>query len=255
MAWSATIIVLCGVIVKSMTDSPMILIPVSVQDAEKRRFGVSQQYVRSVIDAGGLPVLLPVTVDEPRLRRAYDLCAGVMLTGGADCDPAAYGEAAHPRTYGIDADRDRAELLLTRWAVSDDRPLFGICRGVQMMNVAMGGTLIQDIPSQWSTSIEHSAPGERNAESHRIRAAAGSRLAAALDAGDVGVNSFHHQSIGRLGEGFVVSAEAADGVVEGIEMPARRFAVGVQWHPEDLSAERREMQALFNAFVRACRLA
>lgn len=238
-----------------MTDSPIILVPVSIHDAEKRRFGVSRHYVRSVIDAGGLPVLVPVSVDEQRLRRMYDLCAGVMLTGGADCDPAVYGEAAHPRTYGIDADRDRAELLLTRWAVADDRPLFGICRGVQMMNVAMGGTLIQDIPSQLSTPIEHSATGERNAESHRVRAADGSVLAAALGADDVGVNSFHHQSVHRLGEGFVASAQAGDGVIEAIEMPARRFTVGVQWHPEDLSAEHAEMQALFDAFVRASRLA
>lgn len=238
-----------------MADSPLILIPVSIQDAEKRRFGVSNQYVRSIIDAGGLPVLVPVSLDEPRLRRMYDVTSGVMLTGGADCDPAVYGESAHPRTYGIDADRDRAELLLTHWAVADDRPLFGICRGVQMMNVATGGSLIQDIPSEWRTSLVHSASGERNAQAHLVRAEPGSRVAAVLGVGEVGVNSFHHQSVRRLGDGFVASALAGDGVIEAIEMPARRFAVGVQWHPEDLSAERPEMQALFDAFVQTCRVA
>ncbi|MCS7061933.1 MAG: gamma-glutamyl-gamma-aminobutyrate hydrolase family protein [Anaerolineae bacterium] len=234
---------------------PLILIPTPIQDDKRRAFSMGKNYVRSLIDAGALPILAPVTLDERELRALYESAGGVMLAGGADVDPALYGELPHEKTHDIDPDRDRAECLLTQWAVADDKPLFGICRGIQTMNVALGGSLIQDIPSQWPTNLQHNGHYEgasRDQELHTVRVASGSRVAHMLGGREqVGVNSFHHQAVKRLAEGFVVTSRAADDIIEAIEMPDKRFVVGVQWHPEELSHIRPDMLNLFITFVNA----
>ena len=210
--------------------------------------------MRSLIDAGAAPLLAPVTLDERSLRGLYELAGGVMLAGGADVDPALFGEAQHEKTAGIDPDRDRAECLLARWAVADDKPLFGICRGIQSLNVALGGSLIQDIPSQWPTPLQHNGHYDGSARDqvlHTVRVEPGSRVESMLAARDTGVNSFHHQAVRRIAEGFVVTSRAEDGIIESIEMPDRRFVVGVQWHPEEMSEGRPDMLNLFVTFVNA----
>lgn len=232
---------------------PLILIPASVQDQERKRFALAQTYIKAVIAAGGVPILAPVTLPNDDLRAAYDQCDGVLLTGGADCDPADFGEAQHEKTTGIDRDRDRAEYAIAQWAIGEDKPIFGICRGEQVMNVAMGGSLIQDIPSQWETDTTHAWQGARNDIAHTVKVNPGTKLASMTGAGEVRTNSFHHQSVKKLGDGFVPVAYADDGVVEGIENPSKKFVVGVQWHPEDLAPERDEAAALFKEFVNACR--
>lgn len=232
---------------------PLILIPTAVQDDKQRMFSMGRNYVRSLIDAGAAPLLAPVTLDERSLRDLYEMAGGVMLAGGADIDPALFGEARHEKTDGIDPDRDRAECLLARWAVADDKPLFGICRGIQSLNVALGGSLIQDIPSQWPTPLRHNGHYEGSARDqvlHTVRIEPGSRVAQMLAAAEAGVNSFHHQAVRRVAEGFVVTARADDGIIESIEMPDKRFIVGVQWHPEEMSESRADMMNLFVTFVK-----
>jgi putative glutamine amidotransferase len=182
---------------------PWILIPTSVQDEQRRSFSMGKSYIASLIAGGGVPVMAPVTLDERDLRELYKSADAVMLAGGGDVDPAWYGEAPHEKTGHSDPDRDRTEFALSRWAVTDDKPLLGICRGIQSLNVALGGSLVQDIPSQWPTSLRHNGHYEQAARDevlHTVCVEPGSRIDAILGAAEgreVGVNSFHHQAVKR----------------------------------------------------------
>jgi len=251
-------IIAVAIIAALMASKPVILIPIPIQDADKRRFLMGRNYVRSVIDAGGVPVMAPVTLDAASLRALYESAAGVLLTGGADLDPVTWGEERIPETRGVDHDREAAETLLTQWAIADDKALLGICRGVQQLNVALGGSLIQDIPLQRPASrLQHQGDKlspDRDHVAHTICVEPHTRLGGALGlpkGGEVGVNSFHHQALKQVAEGLQVTSRADDGIIESVEMPDRRFIVGVQWHPEEMSAGRADMQALFNTFVSA----
>jgi putative glutamine amidotransferase len=177
----------------------------------------------------------------------------VLLTGGADVDPALYADAPHPTTR-IDKERDAFEIPLSREALARDTPLFAICRGIQVLNVAAGGTLIQDIPSTVSSSVDHAVANVPDTTAHPIAVTPGTRLAAALDrtlnVATCPVNSRHHQSVRSVAPSFVVSATSPDGVIEAIERPDRAFCVGVQWHPENFWRTG-EFAQLFEAFVNA----
>jgi len=238
-------------------SKPRILIPTPIQDADKLRFTMRTTYIRSVIAGGGVPILVPVSLDAATLRELYDACDGVLLTGGDDVDPARFDEVRHEKTAGIDPLRDEAEILMTRWAAEDDKPLFAICRGIQVMNVALGGSLVQDIPSQCVNPLSHDGNyygPSRDGIHHTIAVVPDSRLASILGAGDVGTNSFHHQAIGRVADGLVVTAHSGDGVIEAVEMPGRRFLLGVQWHPEEMTLERDDMLRLFRDFAAAAQV-
>lgn len=189
-------------------------------------------YVARVEEAGGSPRVLDLT--------ARDLgdAAALLLTGGGDIDPVRYGEAPHPADYEVQPARDRLELTLCRTALDRDVPLLGICRGLQVLNVGTHGSLIQDIPTQVSRPLTHRITDPRDALAHEIRLTGDSRLTAllrpdTLDGETCLVNSRHHQAIGRLGAGLVVTALAADGIIEAVEHPSARFCVAVQWHPEN----------------------
>jgi putative glutamine amidotransferase len=209
-------------------------------------------YVASVAQAGGDPLVLE-TSDDP--AAALDRIDGLLLTGGADVDPALYGDAPHPTT-DIDAERDRLEVPLSQGALVRDLPVLAICRGVQVLNVAAGGSLIQDIPSDIDTTLDHTVNEPKSAIAHPVQVTPGSRLAAALatDAHvtSCGVNSRHHQAVRTVAPSFVVSAVSPDGIVEAIERPASTFCLGVQWHPENFHRTG-EFAPLFDAFVRAAR--
>lgn len=209
----------------------------------------------AVEQAGGLPVAIPAGLREDTLRDIYQRLDGVLLPGGADVDPALYGETPHAKTYGIDAPRDAVELTLARWTVADDRPLLGICRGHQVINVALGGSLVQDIPSQVTTTLTHDQADElpRTNRLHEVAIDPTSRLAAILGTTRVQVNSLHHQAVAQPAPVAVITAHAPDGVIEALEIPDKRFAVSVQWHPEDLAGDDAQMAALFAAFVAAAR--
>jgi len=232
----------------------MILIPTPVQDEQRRSFSMGKSYISSLIAAGGVPLMVPVTLDQREYRALYEMADGVLLAGGGDVDPVEYGEPKHEKTDRIDRDRDCAEIVVSRWAVADDKPLFGICRGIQSLNVALGGTLVQDIPSEWQSPVSHNGHYEKAAREqvlHTVSIDAGSRVEQMVEGREVGVNSFHHQAVKRLADGFVITSRAPDGVIEAMEMPGRRFMVAVQWHPEEMSAARADMLNLFVSFVNA----
>ncbi len=217
--------------------------------------GVREDYVRSVEQSGAIPVVLPPLRPEDA-EAVLDRIDGLVLSGGVDVDPELYGRPPHPKLGRVDRRRDDFELALTRRALARDLPILAICRGQQVLNVATGGTLIQDLPSELPGAVTHDAPGRRTRRAHPVEVASASRLGEILGAGTLSVNSFHHQAIDQLGEGLVASARCpGDGVIEGVEMPGRSFVVGVQWHPESFWNEPVSFQALFDAHVTACRTA
>lgn len=205
-------------------------------------------YLRAVEKAGGLPVVVPpldLEAVEPLLAQV----AGVCLSGGPDLDPVAYGAKPHPSLGPVNDALDRFEIELARQADARGLPVLAVCRGMQALNVARGGTLHQHLPDRPGTTSAHrqSEPGDE--VTHAVRIATGSRLASLMGSEAAEVNSFHHQAIDELGRGLRAVAWSGDGVIEGVEAPARDFLVGVQWHAETL--DRPEQSALFAGLVGA----
>ena len=222
---------------------------VLVRPGERDRAFVYTTYTESLRRAGAIPVLIP-----PQPENAADIVNeldGVILAGGFDCHPAIYGDEMHPTTEVMDERRQENDLALARLARQHNIPTLGICLGLQMMNVAAGGTLVQDINSQLETEIVHeSDPSQR--VRHDVMIEPGTRLGGIVAARRLNVNSSHHQAIREVGEGLRVTAQAPDGIIEGVEDPRHPFYVGVQWHPEDMAGED-AAAAIFGAFVEAAR--
>lgn len=213
------------------------------------------RYVRAIEALGGTPILVPVLNDHSSVRRILDRVDGVVLTGsGPDIDPAHYGERPRFRFRVMRRERTELEFALAREAMRRDRPLFGICGGMQLLNVAFGGSLVQDIGREIGRSVSHRQKGEGNRLSHWIRIHKPSRLFKILRQNRIRTNSFHHQSVRTLAPGFVASASADDGVIEAIEHPDTVFVLGVQWHPEYLYRRQMETRRLLQAFIKSCRL-
>ena len=232
---------------------PVIGITIGYSAQDREIFALRDDYVRSVETAGGLPLVLAPgrPEDVPLLLDHLD---GLLLTGGADVDPGLYGETPHETVTRVIPERDALEIALCREALRRDMPLLAICRGQQVLNVATGGTLIQDLPSQWKGAVDHDPDGERWSPAHDVRILPGTRLREILGRERVAVNSFHHQAVKEAGQGAVVSAYSeGDDVVEAIEVPGRRLAVGVQWHPEAFWDKDGRFQPLFEALVKASR--
>jgi len=215
--------------------------------------GLRQTYIQAVVDAGGLPVLIPPGPQDV-LYATFARLDGLLLPGGWDVAPAEYGELPHPKLGKIEPERDALELALCRRALAEGKPMLGICRGIQVMNVAAGGTLYQDIPSQYATTICHATDQNmpRGHIVHDVLVEPSSRLAALVGDGALPVNSWHHQAIKVLGQGLVISARADDGIIEGVEAPEHPFAVAVQFHPEDLYEIDDRVRRLFAGFIAAC---
>jgi putative glutamine amidotransferase len=216
---------------------------------------MNQRYSRVVAAAGGLPVMIPLLDDDETLRALYDRLDGLLLPGGVDVDPATYGEPRRPDCGRLDPARDRVELQFARWAITEGKPLFGLCRGLQIVNVALGGSLYQDIASQFSGAIKHdyfpTAGYPRDHLAHSIAVSSGSRLAALVGAAPLRVNSMHHQAVKSLASGLVPTATAPDGVIEAVESPDGPFLLGVQWHPESLVERDPRMHRLLAGLVEA----
>jgi putative glutamine amidotransferase len=209
--------------------------------------------VQAVLHAGGVPILIPPLADKPALEVIQDQLDGLLLAGGADVDPAHYGENPLPECHSPEPERDAMELSVARWALDNDLPIFGVCRGMQLLNVACGGTLYQHLPSECPDALNHEQLGQaRNHIAHDISVQADSLLAGILGNLRPGVNSFHHQAVRQVGRGFRVTASAEDGIIEAIEMPeASSFVLAVQYHPEELEATDMGSHRLFLAFVQA----
>jgi putative glutamine amidotransferase len=223
------------------------------------RASIGAAYLEAIQAAGGIPVVLPPQLDRASLGGLMAHVQALVLTGGGDVDPARYTEARHEKTDGVSEERDTLEAAAVEMALDSGLPVLAICRGMQMLNVALGGSLHQDIPSELGTEINHAqtsgeAPRERSDLTHGVMLEEGSRLAELLGAPAMDVNSMHHQSVKRLGRSLRAVAWAPDGVVEGVEMEGRdRFVVGVQWHPEELVAAHEHARRLFASVVREAR--
>jgi putative glutamine amidotransferase len=215
------------------------------------RVRTNAAYVHALQTARVLPLVLP-PLDGEHAHRVLDAVSGLVLTGGEDVAPQRYGEAPHLALGAVNESRDAWELALIAAARARGMPTLAICRGIQVLNVAFGGTLVQDIPSQCPSALAHADKGGRAARVHEITVDAGTRLARILDAERLTVNSAHHQSIGRVGKGLRITARAPDGIVEGAEWVGDDWwAVGVQWHPEELTATRESWdRGLFAGFAR-----
>jgi putative glutamine amidotransferase len=217
---------------------------------------MNHRYLTALAGVGAAPVIVPLIVDdEDALRGIYETLDGVFIAGGVDVDPSSYDQATTPFCGRTDLDRDAVEVLLTRWARADGKPIFGVCRGLQIINVAAGGSLLQDCAAHAPGSIKHdyfpTAGHARDFLAHTISIRPGSRLHEIYGADEVLVNSMHHQVIDRVADGLTITATAPDGLVEAIEATAEAFTLGVQWHPEMLIDSDPGTRRLFSAFVEA----
>jgi len=237
-----------------MSTRPVIGISCSTLAAqevgEHRRFALPEYYVTCVVAAGGLPLILP-TVDVSDVAAYLPRIDGLVLSGGYDLDPHTFGEEPHPALGVVDVMRDHFEIELSRGVRDQGVPLLAICRGVQVLNVAYGCTLIQDIPAQVPNALRHEQQAiRRSAVSHSIDVVEGSHLHEIVGGLRTKVNTFHHQSVGIVAEGLTVTATAPDGIIEALEDPEHPFCVGVQWHPERRPDDPLT-QALFRGVVEA----
>jgi putative glutamine amidotransferase len=234
--------------------SPLIGITASRREVPNSTYaiiGAPESYVQAVRNNGGIPLVIPTGLTEDDLAAIFAKVDGLVFPGGGDIEPSIFTKETHEKVYGISPERDHLELTLVRWAGEREKPFLGICRGVQVMNVAFGGSLILDIPSHQEGALTH-----RNDDwkllAHEVKVNEETRLAEILGSPIVRVNSLHHQSVKEVAPSLIATAIAPDGVIEALEMPTHRFGVGVQWHPEALQ-DQAPMRNLFKALVEAAK--
>ena len=240
---------------------PKIGIPCA-RDKSQRYYGLpifiqNTTYLRAITDGGAAPIIIPLQLDEATLRVIYETVDGIFLPGGEDMDPAQYGEDHHEMLGATDPERDRTEMLLGKWALADNKPLMAICRGFQVLNVLNGGSLYQDIRALRDGSEKHDyfpPQFERVRISHEVNIEPDSRLGRIYGT-RTEVNSMHHQAVKTLGAACRPIAWAPDGVIEALEVEGQRFALGIQWHPEELATHLHDSPSrrLFVDFVEQCR--
>jgi putative glutamine amidotransferase len=238
-----------------MPRDPLVGVTTSITvDQTPERAYVNSAYLHAVQQAGGVPVLLPPQLSTSSLERLVRGLDALLLTGGGDVDPGSFGEAPHPTLYDVAPSRDALETQVTHMALEKRTPLLAICRGIQVLNVALGGSLHQDVATDPGTQIQHSQKEARDQTSHKVTVTPRSRLGHVLGSEDIEVNSFHHQVIKSLGRGLVAVAWAPDRLIEGVELDDdSRWVVGVQWHPEHLVGSSEPARRLFSALVTAAR--
>jgi len=218
---------------------------------EKGSFRIGQAYVQAIEQVGGVAIGIPPMNNIEHIVSVLQRFDGLLLPGGNDIDPMLYHEDIIRENGALEPERDRLELAIVQWALAHDVPLLGICRGLQMLNVAAGGTLYQDIPAQADSALQHRQKAPRWYGTHAIHIEHGTQLADIFQPDTLRVNSFHHQAVKKLAPGFIASARANDNMIEAIESPQHRFAVGVQWHPEAMLPHDPNQATLFKAFMQA----
>lgn len=224
------------------------------QDDPIEVYGLMPSYVQAVLSAGGLPVLLPLALSDEDLQDLLLRLDGILLPGGGDMEPSCYGgRAGDPLVRGVDTLRDQFELILIRHALKTEKPLLAICRGLQVFNVAMGGSLWEDVHSQMPGAMRHDYfdNGQRDHLAHDVAVSPNSLLNNILGVRSIRVNSMHHQGIRTLASDLKASAVAPDNLIEAVEVEGHPFALGVQWHPENLLEAEPRMNLLFRRFVQA----
>ena len=241
-----------------MKRSPLIGVTTSITVGKHpERAYVNSAYLAAIQKAGGVPLPIPPQLDAGARDEILARCDGYLLTGGGDLDPATFNEPPHPTLFEVAPERDHLEIALVRYAVERKKPLLAVCRGIQVLNVALRGSLFQDVASDPGTDIQHQQDKDgkpRDEPTHPVKVVAGSRLAQVLGTTDLLVNSMHHQAVKAVGKGLVPVAFAPDTIIEGVELEEpNRFVLGVQWHPEELTDRDPSARRLFGALVAACR--
>jgi putative glutamine amidotransferase len=235
--------------------TPLVLLTATTKDiGGLMRVRLNEAYVNATRSAGMAPLVLP-PIAPSELEPILDAVCGVIITGGEDVNPAEYGAAPHPAAGPPHAERDACELGVAKLAKARGLPTLAICRGIQIVNVALGGTLVQDIPTEKPSKINHDRSKERATRLHAVSIERGSKLAAAVGESEISVNSSHHQSIDKLAPGLRLTAQAPDGIVEGVEWSGSDWwMLGVQWHPEELVDDAKAWdRGLFSAFAEQAR--
>jgi len=228
------------------------VVPSRISDEATDSYQIRTVNLAAITQNGGTPLILPYTEDPATAGRYLSLVSGLYFTGGCDIQPALFGETAIPTLGALCPSRDDFEILLYQKAAGLDMPVLGICRGVQIMNVAAGGSLYQDLGAQLPGAMAHSRKGvSRALPSHSIRVDPDSLLYALVRSETLAVNSFHHEAIKTTAPGYRATAWAPDGVIEGIESTDRTFRIGVQWHPEDMLQSAPVFAELYKAFIAA----
>ena len=217
------------------------------------RVGVNEPYVRAIQQAGLVPLVVPPTLTGEAARAVVNSVAGLVLSGGQDVDPKHYGADRHPLTEPAHTGRDDAEIALVHAAREAQRPVLGICRGLQVLNVALGGTLVQDLRAERPSEIVHTREAARNQRLHEVAITPETRLARAIGTLRIDVNTLHHQAVDRVAPGLRVAAVAPDGVVESLETTDDWWVLAVQWHPEELAADPLPWdRSIFETFASVC---
>lgn len=213
----------------------------------------NRDYVRSVVEAGGAPVLLPCRGEDDLIAVYLESVDGLIVSGGDDMDPRHYRQEPSTALGRIDPLRDGLDLAIIPAALKRQVPMLCVCRGLQSLNVVLGGTLYQDIPAEVPNAVRHRQRAPWGYPTHVVELACDSRAAQLMGAGTVDTNTFHHQGIRDLGEGLSATGHTFDGLIEAAELPSHPFCIGVQWHPEHMTAGHEHARALFTALVDACR--
>lgn len=239
-----------------MSRMPKPLIGISTnyltdKDSPSKRYSLPAAYALAIEKAGGIPILIPVGIPIPTLKTLFHSIDGLVLSGGGDINPALYTADPNAKTRKVLKEQDSAELALSRFAFDEEKPVLGICRGMQVMNIARGGTLTQDISSEIANAHRHTRDLNSSSESmHPIRLQHGSRLHKIIGKEHLIVNSSHHQTVKHIGQDLIATAWSSDGIIEALELPEHPFALGVQWHPERL-LDREDMLSIFSALTSA----
>lgn len=224
-------------------------------DEEKDSIWMVPGYMEGILQAGGLPIILPLKAEDDELLQLCDMCNGFLFTGGQDVDPAVYG-AEKSRWCGMpNHDRDVLETRIFAYALEKDKPVFGICRGIQLINALLGGTLYQDLPAEYegSKEVEHHMKPPYDVPCHQVTVPENTPLWQLLRKSILKVNSYHHQAIKELARTLKAMAISEDGLIEAVYMPDKRFIQAVQWHPELIYQADEDARKLFGSFVDACR--
>jgi putative glutamine amidotransferase len=242
---------------KSATKKPIIGISTSLLMIDngcfrgRERIIVGQDYVRSILFAGGTPIVLPILSDQEQIEQQIELIDGLLLSGGCDVHPHFYKEEPHPLLQDLCPERDLHEIQLVQLAHQSRKPILGICRGAQLLNVAFGGTLYQDVSLHSNQVYQHIQQAQVHVAAHEIKILEHSILKKTMEVSHTTINSFHHQSVKKVAPGFRINAVAGDGIIEGIEKEDSSFIIGVQWHPELMADKQEETRKLFEGLVKA----
>ena len=214
---------------------------------------VQNPYIHAIEKSGGTPILLPYVGDGRAIEHLVDICDGFFFTGGADIDPKRYGEEARENIGDIRAHRDEFEFRVFQRVVKTSKPILAICRGAQLVNIALGGTLYQDIPSELHTKISHRQSEPKFSPSHDVKIISNTPLHEMMGAEQIRANSFHHQAMKTLGKGLEIMAVAEDGIIEAVYSLGEQYVRAYQWHPERLFEADGQNRMIFEDFIHACK--